>query len=298
MGLRRSLGGRVIRPRRKSLVAAFAVLAVFLVFTAISAADPAVTASLTSSPSPATGKAPLTVAFDGSGSNSPAPLTTWSLDFGDGTRPPPESARRRPASRMTTRSAPWTATLTVTDEDGDSDTATDRRQLESERRTDREPDLDPVAGGRACAAGRDVPRNRELGFGRVDRVVVARLRRRHRRCHRHRHSAGEHPHPLVRGRELHRDSDRDRRRRSDRHGLGRRQGKCRPNRRAELDTVARDRQGSAERHLQRLGEAPTPTGRSPPGRWLTATGTRLPGPARHRRRSARTATPPETVRRC
>ena len=67
------------------MVAALAVLAVFLVFTALSAADTAVHASLTSSPSPATGKAPLTVVFDGSGSNSPAPLASWSLDFGDRT---------------------------------------------------------------------------------------------------------------------------------------------------------------------------------------------------------------------
>ena len=105
------------------MVAALAVLAVFLVFTAISAADPAVHASLTSSPSPATGKAPLTVVFDGSGSNSPTPLATWSLDFGDGnstsgTGTPPSSISHDYAVGTPT------ATLTVTDEDGDSDTAT------------------------------------------------------------------------------------------------------------------------------------------------------------------------------
>ncbi len=51
-----------------------------------SKANVAPTANLTSSPSPAVGLAPLGVTFHGTGSSdSDGSITSWSLDFGDGT---------------------------------------------------------------------------------------------------------------------------------------------------------------------------------------------------------------------
>ena len=81
-------------------------------------------AVLTSSPTPATGKAPLTVTFDGSGSSdSDANIVSWTLDFGDGSSdsglgtPPPSDSHTYSAGS-------YTATLTITDDQSASATAT------------------------------------------------------------------------------------------------------------------------------------------------------------------------------
>ncbi|HEY7422601.1 MAG TPA: PKD domain-containing protein, partial [Gaiellaceae bacterium] len=79
---------------------------------------------LTSSPTPATGKAPLQVTFDGSGSSDSGggTLTSWSFDFGDGstdsgTGSPPSTESHAYAAGT------YTAELTVTDDQAVSDTA-------------------------------------------------------------------------------------------------------------------------------------------------------------------------------
>ena len=59
-------------------------------------ANVAPVAALTTTPSPATGKAPLSVTFNGStSSDSDGTIASWSLSFGDGSAAAPGAARRR-----------------------------------------------------------------------------------------------------------------------------------------------------------------------------------------------------------
>ncbi len=101
-----------------------AAVATLIVFPGSSSADSGPAAVLTSSPTPATGKAPLTVTFDASGSSdSNAPIDLWTLDFGDGssdsgTGPLPSN------DSHTYAAGSYTATLTITDDNDASDSAT------------------------------------------------------------------------------------------------------------------------------------------------------------------------------
>lgn len=110
---------------RTTLLAAltFAAATTLILFPGSSPAADGPTAVLASSPTPATGKAPLLVTFDGSGSSdSDAPIDSWTLDFGDGssdtgTGPPPSSDSHTYAAGM------YTATLTITDDNDATDSA-------------------------------------------------------------------------------------------------------------------------------------------------------------------------------
>ncbi len=115
-------------PRRNALLAALVVAAAatLILFPGSSPAASGLTAVLTSSPTPATGKAPLTVTFDGSASSddSGATIVSWDLNFGDGSMdasgsgPPPSST-----SHVYAAGGPYTAVLTVTDDQPASDSA-------------------------------------------------------------------------------------------------------------------------------------------------------------------------------
>jgi PKD repeat protein len=110
------------------MLAAFAVAAVaaLILFPGLSPAATGPTAVLTSTPTPATGKAPLMVTFDGSGSSdSDGTLVSWTLDFGDGSQEASGSGTP-PSNTSHTYSTPgmYTATLTVTDDQSATDTAT------------------------------------------------------------------------------------------------------------------------------------------------------------------------------
>ena len=111
---------------RTTLLAALAVAAAttLILFPGSSPAAGGPSAMLTSSPTPATGKAPLTVIFDGSGSSdSDGTLMSWTLDFGDGMSD--SGAGPPPANESHTYAAgSYTATLTVTDDQAVSDSAT------------------------------------------------------------------------------------------------------------------------------------------------------------------------------
>ncbi len=105
-------------------VAAAAAVAALLV-PALSSAAGGPTAVLTSTPTPATGKAPLTITFDGTGSSdSDGTIVSWTLSYGDGT-PDDTGALVLPSNLDHTYSDPgnYTATLTVTDDLGASDSA-------------------------------------------------------------------------------------------------------------------------------------------------------------------------------
>ena len=81
-------------------------------------------ARMTSTPTPATGKAPLNVTFNGStSSDSDGVIASWTLDFGDGTTA--ASGLGLPSSVPHTYAAGnWTATLTVSDDNGASNSTT------------------------------------------------------------------------------------------------------------------------------------------------------------------------------
>ena len=76
---------------------------------------------------PGSGAAPLPVSFDGSASSDPdGTITSWSLDFGDGTAAENNVAGTPPAgiAHTYTTAGTYTATLSVTDSNGQSGTAT------------------------------------------------------------------------------------------------------------------------------------------------------------------------------
>ena len=75
--------------------------------------------SATVSVNPTSGSAPLEVSFTGSGSDSDGSIASYSWDFGDGT-----SSTQQNPSHTYQNAGSFTATLTVTDDEGATDTTT------------------------------------------------------------------------------------------------------------------------------------------------------------------------------
>ena len=81
------------------------------------------TAVLTSSPTPATGTAPLNVTFNGSGSSdSDGTIASWTLDFGDNSAEAAGSGTPPSSLPHTYAAGTYTAVLTVKDDNGASGT--------------------------------------------------------------------------------------------------------------------------------------------------------------------------------
>ena len=100
-----------------------AAVAALIVFPAVAPAAGGPTASLTATPS--TGKAPLQVTFDASGSSDAnGTITSWSIDFGDGSTVAGGNGVPPSSQPHTYAAGTYTATLTVNDDQGGSDQTT------------------------------------------------------------------------------------------------------------------------------------------------------------------------------
>ena len=97
-------------------------------------------------PSVSTGNAPLTVNFNGTGSNAVKPITTYAWDFGDG-----GTATGSTASHNYSTPGTYVSKLTVTDSEGDKDSQTKTIVVTTP------PNIPPVASISASGSGGIVP---------------------------------------------------------------------------------------------------------------------------------------------
>ena len=224
--------------------------------TVNSKANVAPNAVLTSSPTPATGKAPLSVTFNGSGSSdSDGSIASWTLDFGDGSTVAGGNGAPPASKQHSYAAGTYTAKLTVTDDDG----ATDSASLAVNSKANVAPNAvltsspTPATGkapfsvtfnGSGSSDSDGSIASWTLDFG--DGSTVAGRQRTPPASKQHSYAAGN----------VHGQADGDRRRRRDRLRVAGRQfeGECRAHRGAHLVAHAGDGQGAAERHLQRLGQ--------------------------------------------